>query len=44
MPVATNLMTSVVIAPIVTILSAISLSTIQRIIDYISQIAKTPQK
>lgn len=44
MPVANNLLTSVILAPIVTILSALSLSTLQRLLDYINTIASTPQK
>jgi len=44
MPVANNLLTSVILAPVVTILSALSLSTLQRLLDYINSIASNPQK
>lgn len=44
MPIASNLLTSVILAPVVTVLSALSLATVQRAMDWISSIAKTPQK
>ena len=44
MAIFNNILTSVILAPIVTILSALSLSTLQRGLDYITSIAKNPQK
>jgi hypothetical protein len=44
MPVANNLFTGAILAPLVTILSAISLATLQRAIEWVSAIAKNPQK
>jgi hypothetical protein len=43
MPIANNLLTSAILAPLVTILSAISLASLQRAIEWVSAIAKTPQ-
>ncbi len=44
MPVANNILTSVILAPIITILSAVSLSTLQRGLEWVSSVAKNPQK
>eukprot|EP01038_Epipyxis_sp_PR26KG_P008734 gene8734-11800_t len=44
MPVANNLLTSVILTPFITVLSALSLATLQRGLEWISSIAKTPQK
>lgn len=44
MPVANNLLTSAILAPLITILSAISLASLQRALEWVTSIAKTPQK
>jgi len=44
MPVFTNVLASAMLAPFVTILSALSLSSLQRALEWISAIAKNPQK
>jgi hypothetical protein len=44
MPVASNLLSSVLIAPIVVVLAAISLATLQRSMEWIAFIANNPQK
>lgn len=44
MPVFTNTLVSAMLAPLVAILSAVSLSSLQRGIEWIAAIAKTPQK
>ena len=44
MPIANNLLTGGIIAPFITILAGVSLATLQRSIEWISSIAKTPQK
>ena len=41
---ASNIMTSVIVAPVVTLLSGLSLSVLQRAFEWVSSIAKTPQK
>ena len=43
MPVAENVMRSALIAPLVTMMSALSLASLQRAIEWISSIARTPQ-
>lgn len=44
MSVASNVMTSVILAPLVTLLAGLSLSVLQRGFEWVSSIAKTPQK
>jgi hypothetical protein len=44
MPVANNIFTSAILAPLITILSAISLASLQRAIEWVTSIATTPQK
>jgi hypothetical protein len=44
MPVANNIFTAAIIAPFITLLSAMVLATVQRAFDWISAIAKNPQK
>jgi hypothetical protein len=44
MPVASNLFSAALIAPIVAVLGAISLATLQRSLEWVSAIAKNPQK
>lgn len=44
MSVASNVMTGVILAPLVTLLSGLSLSVLQRGFEWVSSIAKTPQK
>jgi len=44
MPVFTNVLASAMLAPLVTILSGLSLSSLQRGLEWISAIAKNPQK
>ncbi len=44
MPIANNLFTGAILAPLITFLAAISLATVQRGIDWVSSIAKNPQK
>lgn len=44
MPVANNILTGAILAPLLAILSALSLTSLQRGLEYISHLAKTPQK
>jgi len=44
MPVGSNIFTAAVIAPFVTMLSAMVLATLQRGVEWVSSIAKNPQK
>ena len=44
MPIANNLFTGAIIAPLITFLAAISLATVQRGIEWVSSVAKNPQK
>jgi hypothetical protein len=44
MPVANNLLTAGILAPLVAVLSGVSLSMLQRTIEWINVIATTPQK
>jgi len=44
MPLANNILTSAILAPLVTILSAISLVSLQRATEWVKSIATTPQK
>ena len=44
MPIANNILTGGILAPFITILAGVSLATLQRSIEWISSIAKTPQK
>jgi hypothetical protein len=44
MPVANNLVTSALLAPLVTVLAAVSLATVQRGIEWVTSIAKNPQR
>lgn len=44
MPVASNLLAGTVLAPILAVLSALSLSFLQRALDWVSNVAKNPQK
>lgn len=44
MPAASNVMTSVFLAPLVTLLSCLSLVSLQRGIEWVQNISHTPQK
>eukprot|EP01039_Chlorochromonas_danica_P000592 gene592-637_t len=44
MAIASNLLTSTILAPLVVILSSISLATLQRGLEWVNTIASTPQK
>lgn len=44
MPVANNILTGAILAPLLAILSALSLTSLQRGLEYISHVAKSPQK
>ncbi len=44
MPVANNIITAAIIAPLIAVLSTISLATLQRSVDWVAAIAKNPQK
>eukprot|EP01031_Cornospumella_fuschlensis_P027032 gene27032-32665_t len=44
MPVANNLLAGTVLAPVLALLSALSLSFLQRALDWVSSVAKNPQK
>jgi hypothetical protein len=44
MPIANNMLTGAILAPVLTILAAISLATVHRGIEWVSFVAKTPQK
>jgi hypothetical protein len=44
MPVSTNIFAAAVMAPFITVMSAVVLATLQRAIDWVAFIAKTPQK
>lgn len=44
MPVVSNLFTGAILSPLLTMLAAVSLATLQRSLDWISHIAKNPQK
>jgi hypothetical protein len=44
MPLANNLLTGAILAPVLTVLAAISLATVHRGIEWVSFVAKTPQK
>lgn len=44
MVVASNIFNGALLAPLVAILGAISLATLQRSMEWITSIAKTPQK
>lgn len=44
MPVVNNIITAAIFAPFVAVLSTISLSTLQRSVDWVASIAKNPQK
>ena len=44
MPVANNILTAGILAPLLTVLSAVSLSMLQRSIEWVNVIATTPQK
>eukprot|EP01041_Mallomonas_annulata_P001526 gene1526-2941_t len=41
---ASHILSSVVLAPFITLLSAVSLATLQRALEWVSGTAKTPQK
>jgi len=44
MPAISNIFSGAILAPIVAVLGAISLSALQRSIEWISFVAKSPQK
>ncbi len=44
MPVASNIFSGAILAPLVAVLSAISLAALQRSFDWVAAIAKNPQK
>ena len=44
MPVANNILNSAILAPLVFLLSAVSLASLQRGFEWVSHVAKTPQK
>jgi hypothetical protein len=44
MPVASNIFSAALLAPLVTILGAISLSALQRTLEWVTSIAQNPQK
>lgn len=44
MAVASNIFTGAILAPLVTVLAAVSLSALQRSFDWIAAIANNPQK
>jgi hypothetical protein len=44
MAIASNLMNAVIMAPFVVILSAVSLATLQRSMEWVAMIANNPQK
>jgi hypothetical protein len=44
MAVVSNMFTGAILAPLVAVLGAISLATLQRSIEWVSSIAKNPQK
>jgi hypothetical protein len=44
MPVSSNIFAAAVLAPFITVLSAIVLATLQRALDWVTFIAKNPQK
>mmetsp|Transcript_31399 Transcript_31399/g.65056 ORF Transcript_31399/g.65056 Transcript_31399/m.65056 type:complete len:116 (+) Transcript_31399:117-464(+) len=44
MPVASNIFNAAILAPLVVVLGALSLSTLQRSFEWISSIASNPQK
>jgi hypothetical protein len=44
MSTASNIMTSVILSPLITLLAGLSLSVLQRSFEWVSSIAKTPQK
>ena len=44
MPVANNILTAVVLGPLIAVLSGVSLATLQRTLEWVTAIATTPQK
>ena len=44
MPAASNVMTSIILAPLVTLMSCLSLVSLQRGVDWVQSISHTPQK
>ena len=44
MPIANNILNAAILAPLVFLLSAVSLASVQRGFEWVAMIAKTPQK